>query len=360
MTLSVSLQQSMPNFSLDVTFEAPSGITVLFGESGSGKTTTINAIAGLLTHCEGRVTLSNRVLFDSDDNKHLKPYQRNIGYIFQESRLFPHLTVEQNLNYAKRFKKADKSVDFNHIVELLGIKSLLKRAPSSLSGGEKQRVAIGRALLSAPDLILADEPLAALDGARKAELLPYFKKLNRELGIPMLYVTHSPQEVLELADHVIALEQGRIVTQGPAREVMANSKVARTANRAIKSTLTTRLVAHHSDGLSELQAANETLYVPSIDASIGTSVCLELVANDLILSTTKVDGISALNQVNGTVESIENIPSGDVLINVCVAGEIISTHITSRSLKKLNLNVGDACVLIIKSVNICPSNRCKG
>lgn len=360
MTLSVSLQQSMPNFSLDIAFEAPSGITVLFGESGSGKTTTINAIAGLQSNGQGRVTLFDRVLFDSDLQVHLKPDQRNIGYIFQESRLFPHLTVEQNLNYAKRFNHADKSVDFNQIIELLGIESLLKRNPQSLSGGEKQRVAIGRALLSAPDLILADEPLAALDGARKSELLPYFKKLNRELGIPMLYVTHSPEEVLELADHVIALEQGRIVTQGPAREVMANSKVARTANRAIKSTLTTRLVAHHSDGLSELQVADETLYVPLIDASIGSTVCLELVANDLILSTAKVDGISALNQVCGTIESIETTSSSDVLINVRIATEIISTHITARSLRKLNLNVGDASVLIIKSVNICPTNQCKG
>lgn len=360
MTLSVSLKQSMQEFSLDVEFEAPDGITVLFGESGSGKTTTINAIAGLQTNCEGKVTLTDRVLFDSDSNTYLKPYQRKIGYIFQESRLFPHLTVEQNLNYAKRFKNVDKSVDFNHIVELLGIKHLLKRSPNSLSGGEKQRVAIGRALLSAPDLILADEPLAALDGARKAELLPYFKKLNRELGIPMLYVTHSPEEVLELADHVIALEQGRIVTQGPAREVMTNSKVARTANRAIKSTLTTRLVAQHADGLSELQADTETLFVPTLNAPTGSTVCLELVANDLILSAAKVDGISALNQVCGTVGSIETTSSGDVLINVCIATEIISTHITTRSLKNLNLSIGDPCVLIIKSVNICPSNRCQG
>lgn len=360
MTLSVTLQQSMPNFSLDIAFEAPSGITVLFGESGSGKTTTINAIAGLQSNSQGRVTLSDRVLFDSASNTSLKPYQRNIGYIFQESRLFPHLIVEQNLNYAKRFNKVDKSVDFYQIVELLGIKPLLRRTPNSLSGGEKQRVAIGRALLSAPDLILADEPLAALDGARKAELLPYFKKLNRELGIPMLYVTHSPEEVLELADHVIALEQGRIVTQGPAREVMANSKVARTANRAIKSTLTTQLVAQHPDGLSELQVASETLYVPTLDAPIGSAVCLELVANDLILSTAKVAGISALNQVSGRVESIETTSSSDVLINVCIATDIVSTHITKRSLNNLNLKIGDPCVLIIKSVNICPSNRCQG
>ncbi len=360
MTLSVSLQQSMPNFSLDIAFEAPSGITVLFGESGSGKTTTINAIAGLQNSGQGRVTLADRVLFDSDSNIHLKPYQRNIGYIFQESRLFPHLTVEQNLNYAKRFKKAGKSVDFNQIVELLGIKGLLKRSPNSLSGGEKQRVAIGRALLSAPDLILADEPLAALDGARKAELLPYFKRLNRELGIPMLYVTHSPEEVLELADHVIALEQGRIVTQGPGRKVMANSKVARTANRAIKSTLTTQLVAHHTDGVSELRVASETLFLPTLDLSIGSEICLELVANDLILSRSKVGGISALNQVCGVIESIETTSSSDVLINVCVATEIISTHITSRSFKSLNLSIGDPCVLIIKSVNICPTNQCNG
>ena len=360
MTLSVSLQLSMQSFSLDIEFEAPKGITVLFGESGSGKTTTINAIAGLQTNGQGRITLSDRVLFDSDSNIHLKPNQRNIGYIFQESRLFPHLTVEQNLNYAKRFKNINKSVDFNHIVALLGIKPLLKRRPNSLSGGEKQRVAIGRALLSAPDLILADEPLAALDGARKAELLPYFKRLNQELGIPVLYVTHSPEEVLELADHVIALEQGRIVTQGAAREVMANSKVARTANRAIKSTLTAHLVGQQSDGLSELQVANETLYVPTLDAPIGSAVCLELVANDLILSESKVNGISALNQVCGTVESIETTSSSDVLINVCVATEIISTHITTRSLNNLNLSIGDPCVLIIKSVNICHANRAKG
>lgn len=180
--LKVALRQPLAGFTLDLSFEAPTGVTVLFGGSGSGKTTVINAVAGLMRPRSGRVALNDRLLFDVEQGIWLPPHRRRLGYIFQEARLFPHLTVRQNLLFGRWFapRRAARE-DLERIVSMLGINALMQRHPAALSGGEKQRVAIGRALLSSPDLLLADEPLAALDDARKEEILPYFERLRDEV-----------------------------------------------------------------------------------------------------------------------------------------------------------------------------------
>jgi len=221
--LRIAVRHAFETFTLDVDFEAPPGITVLFGRSGSGKTTIINAVAGLLMPDAGRITVGDLTLLDTARGVRLPPHHRRLGYIFQEGRLFPHLTVRQNLKYGAWFApKGAPREDIGRVVELLGIGHLLERRPGALSGGEKQRVSIGRAVLSAPRLILADEPLAALDDARKAEILPYFERLRDEVSVPILYVSHAASEVARLATNVVGLDAGRVIRQGSAAEVLGD------------------------------------------------------------------------------------------------------------------------------------------
>src|SRR6056297_3797436 len=249
--LKVTVRHAFKDFTLDAAFRAPPGVTVLFGRSGSGKTTLVNAVAGLLMPDEGCIAAGDWTLLDTKTGVRLKPHRRRLGYIFQEGRLFPHLTVRQNLAYGAWFAPPGAPrEDMARVVALLGIGPLLERRPGALSGGEKQRVAIGRALLSAPRLILADEPLAALDEARKAEILPYFERLRDEVSVPVLYVTHSAAEVARLATTVVVLEAGRVVAQGPAAEVLGDPAVLPAGAREAGAVLAAVVAAHHEDGLS--------------------------------------------------------------------------------------------------------------
>lgn len=212
--LQIELQHQLGAFSLDLNITLGSGLTVLFGPSGAGKTSVIHAVAGLLTPRFGRIVLGDRVLLDTQQRVHVPTHQREFAYIFQDPRLFPHLSVLENLRYGQRFLGARPALAaFDATIDTLGIGHLLARRPMALSGGEKQRVAIGRALLSSPRLILADEPLAALDEPRKDELLRVFERIRDVLNIPIVYVTHSSAEVARLADRVVRLDQGRVLAQ---------------------------------------------------------------------------------------------------------------------------------------------------
>ncbi len=255
MTLSVALRQPLDGFDLDVAFEAPPGVTVLFGRSGAGKTTIVNAVAGLIRPQAGRIAVDGAVLFDAETRVFVPPHRRRVGYVFQEGRLFPHLSVRQNLAFGRWFAPRDAAPAREaDVVEMLGMGPLLDRRPGALSGGEKQRVAIGRALLAAPRLILADEPLASLDEARKAEILPYFERLRDEAALPILYVSHATSEVARLATTVVVIARGRVLRQGPAVEVLGDPGVTPLGAREAGAILETRVVAHHADGLSELDA----------------------------------------------------------------------------------------------------------
>ena len=226
MTLSVDIRRDLGAFRLSATFEAPEGVTVLFGRSGSGKTSVVKSVAGLLNPDRGRVVLNGRVLFDSDARVNVPVHHRRLGYVFQDSRLFPHLTVRDNLEYAARVtRRARRRSD--EIGALLGIGQLLDRRTHGLSGGEAQRVAIGRALLSEPDMLLMDEPLASLDGPRKSEILPYLETLRRETGVSILYVTHTMAEVARLATHIVLIEDGRVVQSGSPEVVLTDPDMVR-------------------------------------------------------------------------------------------------------------------------------------
>ncbi|MBY0383022.1 MAG: molybdenum ABC transporter ATP-binding protein [Xanthobacteraceae bacterium] len=213
--LSVNVTKQQGDFSLDVAFESDSRVTGLYGASGSGKTSIINMIAGLITPDRGIIRIGNETLDDTASRLHVPPHMRRIGYVFQDARLFPHRNVKQNLDYGRRMNGlAVDPVHFNRVVDLLGIKSLLPRRPGQLSGGERQRVAIGRALLLKPRLLLLDEPLGALDLARKAEILPYLERLRDEENVPMVHVSHDPDETRRLAGHIVVLKGGRVAAEG--------------------------------------------------------------------------------------------------------------------------------------------------
>lgn len=220
MSLSVRIDHAWPGFSLSVDIAAPAGVTALFGASGAGKTTLIRAVAGLLRPDAGRIAAGGRVLFDSDRGVNLPPHRRRVGYVFQDARLFPHLSVRQNLLYGRWFAGAGGGPSLAQIADLLGITPLLERRPAALSGGEAQRVALGRALLARPAILLLDEPLAALDQPRKAEILPYLRALRDATDLPILHVSHDPAEVRALATTVLRLEGGRVIAQGPPDAVL--------------------------------------------------------------------------------------------------------------------------------------------
>lgn len=251
MSLSVQISHAFPGFSLKVEFTAPPGVTALFGRSGAGKTTLVNAVAGLLKPDRALIAVDGTTLTDTARGLILPPHQRNIGYVFQDARLFPHLSVGGNLDYGRRFAPRDARPDaarFDEIVTLLGIGALLDRRPGALSGGEKQRVALGRALMSGPRLLLLDEPLSALDEARKAEILPYLERL-RALSVPILYVSHSLPEITRLANHVVMLEAGRVTASGPVADILSDPASAAALGRETGALLEARVAAQDLTGL---------------------------------------------------------------------------------------------------------------
>ena len=213
--LTVEIEKRLGDFTLGARFESAGGITAVFGPSGAGKTTLVNAIAGLIAPDRGRIAIDGTVLFDSERRINLPPHRREIGYIFQEGRLFPHFSVSRNLDYGRRMRGLPEDAkQLERIVSLLDIGHLLERRPGKLSGGERQRVAIGRALLTRPRLLLLDEPLASLDAARKREILPYLERMRDEFGVPMVYVSHQAAELRRIATSVVRLEAGRVAAAG--------------------------------------------------------------------------------------------------------------------------------------------------
>ncbi|WP_298560427.1 molybdenum ABC transporter ATP-binding protein [uncultured Aliiroseovarius sp.] len=355
--LSITLRANRPGFDLDVDVAAPSGLTVLFGASGSGKTSVVDAVAGLTHDVSGRIAVGDQVLLDTTQGICLPTHERRIGYVFQDARLFPHLTVRRNLDYARRVtRQPADTARFDRVVEMLGIGHLLDRRTPRLSGGEKQRVAIGRALLSRPQLILADEPLAALDDPRKEEILPYFERLRDEGEVPILYVTHSTTEVARLATTVVALENGRVVRQGSAIEVLGDPSFSPGDVRSVGAVIEARVAAHHNDGLTELNAGGIPLFLSRIARDPGTPVRVRIAAQDVILSRGRPEGISALNCLPGVVHEVQEGAGPGAILSLDTAAGRVLARITKRSLAALDLSVGTALYAIVKTVAVAPSD----
>lgn len=353
--ISVSLSHTFQGFALRSEFEAGPGVTVLFGRSGSGKTTIVRALAGLLKPHQGKIVIDGRVLLDTNRGIWVPPHKRRIGYIFQDARLFPHLTVRQNLCFGRWFApKTARQQDMDAIVEILGISHFLHRRPAALSGGEKQRVAIGRALLSGPELLLADEPLASLDTAFKQEIMPLLERLRDEFDVPILYVSHSATEVARLADRVVVLQNGCVVRQGAAGEVLGDSGVLPTGVRSAGAILQARIRHHHDDGLTELEAGGQPLFLPRLQQALGTSIRIRIAAQDVILSREYPKGLSALNILSGRVEHIRAGDGPGAIVSLKTPAGVILARITQRSAKQLQLTSGANCHAIVKSLAIAP------
>jgi molybdate transport system ATP-binding protein len=354
MSLVVDISHRLGDFSLDAAFRADGGVTALFGRSGSGKTSLIRIIAGLTRPAEGRVLLGDEVLVDTARRIFVPAHRRRFGYVFQEARLFPHLTVRQNLAYGRWFApKGARTESPDRIVDLLGIGNLLDRRPVNLSGGEKQRVAIGRALLAAPRLLLMDEPLAALDEERKAEILPYLERLRDEVGIPIVYVSHSVAEVARLADRVVLMNDGRIAAIGAASDVLSGPRLASAADRReAGSVFSGRVEARDAEhGLATIRLdGGAKILVPGAAVSPGDTVRLRIPARDVLVATVRPEGLSALNILEGTIETIEPDGEGMASLRITCGADPVRARITALSVERLGLVPGLPVHAVIKTV----------
>ena len=357
MTLSVRLIHARPGFRLDAAFEAPGGVTALFGHSGAGKTTVVNAVAGLLRPDAGRVALDGRVLVDTETRTWLPPHRRRIGYVFQDARLFPHMTVQGNLLYGARL--APRGADgptLDRVTEMLGIGLLLHRRPGGLSGGERSRVALGRALLSKPQMLLMDEPLSALDPARKEEILPYLERLRDEAGVPILYVTHAAAEVARLATTVVLMKDGGVLRAGPAAELLADPDIAPAFGiREAGAVIEARVAGHDGDGLTRLDSTAGPLLLPHVGLPPGSPVRVRIAAQDVILARHRPQDVSALNILPAVVMQVRPGRGPGALVQLRAGGEpgaLILARVTARSVAALDLAPGVACHALVKSVAV--------
>lgn len=353
MRFELSLRHRFPDRALDLSLSGGPGVTALFGPSGAGKTTAIKVMAGLIRPQEGRVRLGDRTLFDSAAGVSLPPHKRRLGYVFQDGRLFPHLTVRENIRFGQRYGTHGPALSEDALVELLGIGNLLDRRPATLSGGETQRVALARALLAGPDMLLMDEPLAALDTPRKEEILPYLDRLKTEMQMPILYVTHAVEEIARLADHVALLEAGRITRQGPVFDVLSDPEAMPLLGvREAGAILRARVLEHLGDGLTRLSAGPGHLELPGVTAAPGETLRLRILATDVMLSTVHPQGLSARNILPVTIDSLQSGRGPGIAVVLLLGDQRLLARVTSRSCEEMALAPGQKIFAVLKATAV--------
>jgi molybdate transport system ATP-binding protein len=354
----VRLQRAYEGFSLDVDLQLPGrGVSALFGQSGSGKTTCLRCLAGLETAAQGLIEVNGQVWQDSRRGLFVPPHQRPIGYVFQEPSLFSHLSVRQNLEYGyKRIPRAQRKVQREQACELLGISHLLERHPEHLSGGERQRVGIARALLTSPQLLLMDEPLAALDAQRKSEILPYLERLHDELEIPVIYVSHSQDEVARLADHLVLLDAGRVQASGPIGETLSRLDLPLAMGDDAGVVIEGRVCSHDAAyQLLSLKLPDSGLYIRVAHGPMvnGSRMRFKVQARDVSLSTGAESASSILNRLPVKVTGLRLADnSAHVLVSLDAEGTPLLARITRFSSDQLQLQPGLTLWAQIKSVAV--------
>ena len=355
MSADIELRHRLGAFELDAAFNFGSapGVTALFGPSGAGKSTIIGALAGLMRPSFGRVVLAGASVLDTERGIDLPARERRVGVVFQDARLFPHMSVRANVLYGwhRAPEKAERA-RIDAIIALLGLDALLARRPRTLSGGERSRVALARALLMNPRVLLLDEPLAALDAPRKAEILPYLERLVRETKIPMLYVSHSLDEVARLADRMVVLDKGRVLAEGSLFDITGRLDLL-TGKHLVPGAVLEAAIAGHDEahGLTELAFAGEILVVPYIPRASGEKVRIRIDPEDVMLALIRPDGVSANNILPASVAVIhQDQANADVQLNLKEARLV--ARITRRSLERLSLREGTAVFAVIKSVTV--------
>jgi molybdate transport system ATP-binding protein len=347
-------------FELKLELQLPAqGITAIFGPSGSGKTTFLRAVAGLEKNPQGLIQIGENIWQDTKQGIYIPTWQRSLGYVFQESSLLPHLSVAENLNFGlKRVLKSANSAPtaankaLQASIELLGIGGLLQRMPDDLSGGERQRVAIARAIAMQPQLLLMDEPLASLDAARRQEIFPWLARLRDELKIPMLYVTHSAEEVTRLADHLLVLDRGQVKSQGPVNQVLTQ-----VVNPVVVGEDAGALIAGHIGAvdaqwhLSRVDFEGGSVWMRDEGLTVGKAVRIRILARDVSLATSDPQNTSIQNQLRGSIQSItpDPHPSQVMVVLKCGAEEVLA-RVTNRAVNELALQVGMPVWAQVKSV----------
>jgi molybdate transport system ATP-binding protein len=355
MSLTVDVRHRLGSFTLEAAFASTGGITAVFGASGCGKTTLVNVIAGLIRPDFAWISVGDTVLVDTNRGIDMPPHRRRIGYVFQEARLFPHMSVAANLAYGEWFTpRAERYAARAQILDLLGIGHLLERRPRDLSGGEKQRVAIGRALLASPRLLLMDEPLASLDSARKAEIMPYLERLRDEVRIPIVYVSHSVAEVMRLATDVAVLAQGKLAAFGPAADIAQRLDLVPEAEREEGGAIIDMVVASHDDGfdLTRLSSRAGDIFVPGRLGPEGSPARVRIRARDVMLALEEPKHISALNILRGSVAAITPAGASSVNVRLDCGGEAVVARITRHSASALQLTPGTPCYAVVKAVSV--------
>ena len=345
MTVELNIQLQRDEFFLDAYLSAPAGVTVIFGPSGSGKTTLLRAVAGLERVDSGYISIDKANIVGQ------APYKRAVGYVFQEPRLFPHITVLENLKFAQKIARMEVAQDVDEVIDLLELRPLLSRYSAALSGGEAQRVALGRALLSAPKCLCLDEPLSALDHALKQRILPYLERLRNQTKIPILYVTHDASEMARLADHIVLMQAGRSVLSGSATKVLADPAAVpflgvRAAGTVISGCI---MPPDPITGLAIMSFAGGQLILPELSQPAGREVRIRIAAQDIILATEMPKGLSALNIFHGVITDMHQGQGPGVMVQFRVGQTLFLARITQYSAGKMGLALGKTVFAIVKA-----------
>ena len=353
--LRIDVERRIGSIAMQVAFETHARVTALFGRSGAGKSSLVNMIAGLVRPDRGRIEIDGQVLFDSARGVDIPAEARRIGYVFQEGRLFPHFTVRRNLLYGHDLTAGrERYVRFDQIVQLLGLADLLERRPGGLSGGEKQRVAIGRALLASPRALLLDEPLSSLDAHRKNEILQYIELMRDEVRIPMIYVSHAVEEVVRLADWVVLMSAGRVAAVGEVEEIMGRPDLrAATGTFEGGAVVDARVIGQDVEtDLATLAFDGGTLTVTNLDALIGEQVRVRIRARDVSIALDAPSRISIQNVLRGRLTAIGSERAGIVDVSIAVGGVSLRSRITARAVQQLALAPGLEVYALIKAVSL--------
>lgn len=355
--LKVDVAKTLGKFQLSASFECGSETTAIFGPSGAGKSSILSMVAGLASPDSGLIELDDKVLFDKGNEIDIAAENRGIGMVFQDARLFPNMNVQKNLTYAEWAGKRRGNINFDDVVLLLGLEKLLLRMPSKLSGGERQRVAIGRALLSDPKMLLLDEPLASLDVKRRQRLLPFLKSVRDEFKIPMLFVSHEPDDVKQLADRLILVEDGCVTDAGPISQVFAGARMQNLlGDRDLGVILNAKITRYDSqymlaDAIIDGdQAMQYPVKISSDVTKIDKSIRLHLRSRDIAIATQKPEKTSLQNSIAVTIDDIQDIGLGQVKVQCDCFGQVLLAQITRKSCDELKLKKGQSVFALIKSV----------
>ena len=354
MTVEVDIRKALGDFAVDARFRTEAGVTALFGRSGAGKTSIVQMISGLLAPDAGRISVAGDILFDAARGIDVAPERRRIGCVFQDARLFPHMTVRRNLEFGARRLKRPGGFGIDPVVDVLGIERLLERRPHALSGGERQRVAIGRALLAAPRLLLMDEPLASLDVERKQEIIPFIDRVRRRFAVPIVYVSHAVDEILQLADEMVLVEGGAVAASGSVEDVLNRPQLARIVGNGDAGTVIPVTVSDPDDGygIATLSFAGGAFRIASPELGDGDRLRIRVRARDVSLALARPQDVSVLNIFEGRVAEIAGGDRPQVDVSVQVGSVLLWSRLTRRSLHDLSLVPGKRVYAMVKAVAI--------